>query len=209
MKILAHRGHWREPTEKNTLAAFECAWSGGFGIETDLRDLDGTIVVSHDPPARGALTFETLLQAYAERGKQTPLALNVKADGLQEPVAKCLEKYHVENFFVFDMSVPDSLSYLRAAMPVFLRRSEYEPWTVLHDKAAGIWLDAFASAWWTPDDVRSLHVRGKQVAVVSPELHGRPHEALWSALRQLEPDTNSGLLLCTDFPNDADRFFAV
>lgn len=207
MKILAHRGHWREPAEKNTLAAFELAWSGGYGIETDLRDLDGTIVVSHDLPERGALEFESLLQAYTKRGNETPLALNIKSDGLQKAVAQYLEKYQVANFFVFDMSVPDSLSYLRAAMPVFLRRSEYEPWTALHDKAAGIWLDAFNGAWWTPDDVRALRTQGKRVAIVSAELHGRPHEDLWQALLQLGPDTKAGLLLCTDFPDDAERFF--
>ena len=106
-------------------------------------------------------------------------------------------------------SVPDSLSYLRAGMRVFLRRSEYEPWTSLHDKAAGIWLDAFAGEWWTLDDVRLLRAHGKPVAIVSPELHGRPQEELWRALRQLEPDTQAGLLLCTDFPKDAARFFEL
>lgn len=207
MKILAHRGHWREPREKNTLAAFERAWSGGYGIETDLRDLDGTIVVCHDLPGRDALPFESLLQAYAARGKATPLALNIKADGLQNTVMQALTAYDVENFFVFDMSVPDSLFYLRAGMPAFARRSEFEPHTPLHDKAAGVWLDAFETEWWGPDLVRTLHVQGKTVAIVSPELHGRPHETMWHDLRDLAPEIAAGLLLCTDFPEEAERFF--
>jgi hypothetical protein len=207
MKILAHRGHWLEPQQKNSFAAFERAWSGDFGIETDLRDLDGAIVVSHDPPQRGAATFESLLQAHAARAPQTPLALNIKADGLQSAVAQSLAKYHAANFFVFDMSVPDSLSYLRAGLPVFLRLSEYEPQTPLLDRAAGVWLDAFERDWWTPDTVRALQARGRSVAIVSPELHGRPHEDTWQALRSLEPEVRSSALLCTDFPADADRFF--
>jgi hypothetical protein len=40
MEFLAHRGHRHERQAANTSSAFERAWSGGFGIETDLRDHD-------------------------------------------------------------------------------------------------------------------------------------------------------------------------
>jgi glycerophosphoryl diester phosphodiesterase len=208
MKILAHRGYWREPLEKNSFAAFERAWSGAYGIETDLRDLDGDIVVSHDPPQRGVFGFESLLKTYTAKGNETPLALNIKADGLQSAVAQLLARYQVKNFFVFDMSVPDSLHYLRAGLPVFLRLSEYEPRTALIDRAAGVWLDAFERDWWTLDTVRALHAQGKSVAIVSPELHGRPYEGQWQSLRLLDTDIRNALMLCTDFPEEADRFFA-
>ena len=33
IKILAHRGFWKEETEKNTKTAFERAFNSGFGIE--------------------------------------------------------------------------------------------------------------------------------------------------------------------------------
>jgi hypothetical protein len=207
MKILAHRGHWLAPLEKNNFAAFERAWAGGFGVETDLRDLGGRVVVSHDPPGNDAASFESLLQAHAARGRGTPLALNIKADGLQNAVAQLLTKYSIPDFFVFDMSVPDSLSYLAAGLPVFLRLSEFEPETSLIDRAAGIWLDAFKHDWWTADTVRDLCARGKAVAVVSPELHGRPHQEAWQALRLLEPDVRGRVLLCTDFPDNAAKFF--
>lgn len=207
MKILAHRGYWRETGEKNTLPAFERAWAGAYGIETDLRDLDGNIVVCHDLPNRGALPFTHLLQAYVAHGKSTPLALNIKADGLQSIVARALTTHHVDNYFLFDMSIPDSLSYLRAGMPVFARLSEYEPHSLLHDKTAGVWLDAFETEWWTLDLLRTLRVQDKTVAIVSPELHGRRHEPLWQALRDLPPGIAAGLLLCTDFPDDAAHYF--
>ena len=207
MKILAHRGYWRDVREKNTLAAFDRAWSGGYGIETDLRDIDGSIVVSHDLPDRGALSFLNFLQAYAARGKATPLALNIKADGLQQAVAHHLSRYNAEDYFFFDMSVPDSLSYLRAGMPVYARLSEYEPHTPLHERAAGVWLDAFEGEWWNLDLVRSLRAQTKAVAIVSPELHGRSHQGVWNALRNLAPSIDAGLLLCTDLPEDAEQFF--
>jgi len=208
MKILAHRGHWLTPPEKNTFAAFERAWSGAYGIETDLRDLDGRVVISHDPPTKGAIDFERLLQAQAAWGPQTPFALNVKADGLHTLIAESIERYRIKDYFVFDMSVPDTLHYLRAGMPVFLRLSEYEPSAPLLDRAKGIWLDAFEDDWWTVDMLRSFHAQGKIVAIVSPELHRRPHQALWQRVKELEPDVLSNLMLCTDFPSEADRFFA-
>lgn len=208
MKILAHRGHWREPSEKNGFAAFERAWDNGHGIETDLRDLDGRVVVSHDPPLRGALDFEAFLEAYAARGNETPLALNIKADGLCSAAAQTLVKHKIRNFFVFDMSVPDSLHYLRAGLPVFLRLSEYESQTSLFDRAVGVWLDAFEREWWTSHTVRGLHAAGKMIAIVSSELHGRPHSDLWRTLQALDAGTRDDVMLCTDFPDEAARFFA-
>jgi hypothetical protein len=193
----------------NTVRAFERAWSGGYGIETDLRDLNGEVVVSHDPPKRGACTMDRFLAAYAAKGTGMPLALNIKADGLQSAIATAAGKHRVQNFFLFDMSVPDSLHYLRAGLPVFVRLSEYEPETSLLDHASGVWLDAFESEWWTLDVVRSLQARGKTVAIVSPELHRRPHETLWRTLKGLEAETRQELMLCTDFPDAASEAFAA
>ncbi len=176
MKVLAHRGHWLTRPDMNSMAAFERAWAGGYGIETDLRDLDGE-------------------------------ALNIKADGLQDAVAKALAQYRVRNAFVFDMSVPDSLHYLRNGVPAFLRLSEYEGETALLERAAGIWLDGFESEWWSLDIIRTLCSRKKAIAIVSPELHGRPHESAWQMLKGLEGNLRDMVMLCTDFPDRADAFF--
>jgi glycerophosphoryl diester phosphodiesterase len=50
MKIIAHRGMWFNKHEQNTLVAFERALENGFGIETDFRDFNGSLVISHDLP---------------------------------------------------------------------------------------------------------------------------------------------------------------
>ena len=60
-KILAHRGFWQSEDEKNTKVAFERAFDNGFGIETDLRDIKGTIVISHNMPTGDEMTFEEVL----------------------------------------------------------------------------------------------------------------------------------------------------
>ena len=60
--ILAHRGFWTEPAEKNSREALERAFREGFGIETDIRDRNGALVVSHDPPVGdGLMSFDELL----------------------------------------------------------------------------------------------------------------------------------------------------
>jgi hypothetical protein len=43
---------------------------------------------------------------------------------------------------------------------------------------------------------------------VSPELHKRPHEALWRTLKEMESETLDALMLCTDFPDAASEMFA-
>ena len=204
MRLLAHRGWWREAAERNSLGAFERAWSRGWGIETDLRDRLGQLVVSHDPPGPEAESFENIVRRHAALAPATPLALNIKADGLAAAVAAAAGA--VKDRFVFDMSLPDTLPYLRSGLPVFVRLSEYEPETALIERAAGVWLDAFEGQWWTPDTVLALLGRGKAVAVVSPELHGRPHLLAWTALKTL--GVHGGLMLCTDHPEAAEAFFA-
>ena len=55
VEILAHRGFWKKESEKNTQIAFERAFDKGFGIETDLRDIKGEIVISHNMPVGGEM----------------------------------------------------------------------------------------------------------------------------------------------------------
>ena len=82
--ILAHRGWWTKPAEKNSFEAIRRAIDAGFGIETDFRDLNGTIVISHDPPQGEVLCAESFFGLYAQIGTNGRLALNIKADGLQK-----------------------------------------------------------------------------------------------------------------------------
>ena len=61
MQILAHRGRWRSPSEKNSEGAFRAALSAGYGIETDIRDFDGRLVISHDPARADAMDLDLSL----------------------------------------------------------------------------------------------------------------------------------------------------
>lgn len=209
MEIIAHRGHWLAEEEKNTVIAFERALKANFGIETDLRDYSGSVVVSHDLPTESSMSFETLLKIYSTyRGKEEPrLALNIKSDGLASSVSNLLEKYKVTNYFVFDMSVPDALSYLKAGLKTFTRQSEYELDPSLYEDCHGVWLDCFSKTWFSEGLITSHVESGKRVCIVSPELHKRTHviKEQWTMLRECHHQRD--LSLCTDFPSDARDFF--
>jgi len=118
MGILSHRGLWRAPEEKNTTAAFLRSFELGFGTETDIRDCDGKLVISHDPPEARAepLPLHVFLDLYDRHGNGLPLALNIKADGLQSRVCDHITAYGIRNYFCFDMSVPDTRGYPRAGV---------------------------------------------------------------------------------------------
>jgi glycerophosphoryl diester phosphodiesterase len=208
MRILSHRGFWLSPAEKNTPEAFARSFVSGFGTETDLRDLDGTLVIAHDPPRQGALMAEAVLKQHRAVDPSLPLALNIKADGLQRMVADLLERLGVPDAFVFDMSVPDMLGWFTAGVPVFTRMSDVEPEPLMADRAAGVWLDAFHSDWWDAGTVDRLLDQGLGVCVVSPDLHRRDHRPAWDKLAVVvERASSDRLMLCTDFPQKAREFF--
>lgn len=69
MYILAHRGYWLYKEEENTLDAFQRAYENGFGIETDVRDYNEQLVISHNIPAAGCTAFSDFADQYAKEGK--------------------------------------------------------------------------------------------------------------------------------------------
>lgn len=203
MLILSHRGWWTERPEQNGAVAFRRALAAGFGIETDLRDSHGGIVISHDMPGAGAMPLSVFLDLAEREACRQPLALNIKADGLQAALAEAMMHRAVADWFVFDMSVPDMLGYRRRGMPYFTRESEVEPEPALYDDASGVWMDQFFGDWVGPDRIGRHLDAGKRVALVSPELHGRDHRPFWDRLAGASWRHNDAVLLCTDFPDQA------
>lgn len=208
MIVLSHRGYWQDPSEKNTPAAFERSFALGFGTETDLRDRDGRLVISHDMAGRDALPAETFFDIYRRHRQPLPLALNIKADGLQAELQRLLAEYQIENYFVFDMAVPDGLVYARQQFRAYTRHSEYEPTPPYYELAQGVWLDEFNGHWLTDEVIEQHLERGKSLCIVSPDLHKRDYRQEWEHYRRLEakigPNT---LMICTDFPEQAREFF--
>lgn len=200
MEIIAHRGWWKTAGEKNSRVAFERAFAGGFGIETDLRDAGGQIVISHDMPRGGEMALSELLHLLGSR--KLTLALNIKADGMAGEIKRLLAEYRCENYFTFDMSIPEMLCQRDAGLRFFTGLSDIAPNPVMIENASGVWLDSFNSDWFDSQTVDEILRRGKSVCIVSPELHGRGYKSVWQKYKDLH-----GVALCTDHPSEAQEFF--
>ena len=77
-KIYCHYGHWDSEDQQNFLLEFLKAVENGFGVETDIRDSQSPKLISHDSVSNSSFSIEDLPKS------GTPIAINVKADGLVE-----------------------------------------------------------------------------------------------------------------------------
>jgi hypothetical protein len=207
MKIISHRGYWRLAAEKNKVAAFNRSFKLGYGTETDVRDCQQQLVISHDIPNGGEIRFSEFLDLASRHTDPSSLtlALNIKADGLATLVKEAIDLHPSLDCFVFDMAVPDMRSYFDVGVPVFTRMSEVEREPAWLGRSAGVWLDGFEDEWYDLQVIERLLEQGKRVCIVSPELHRRPHLPLWTKIAKLVGQDE--VLLCTDLPEDATEFF--
>jgi hypothetical protein len=209
MKIISHRGYWKSKEEQNSIVSFKRALKFGFGIETDLRDSCGKIVISHDLPMGSLLTLDNFLEFYLLETQYLEckpfLALNIKSDGLQKELKTSIEKFKIKNYFVFDMSIPDTLGYASIGMPFFTRRSEYEQSTDVFESEDGVWVDQFDTNWADAGTINSIKSVTDKICIVSPELHGRDYLKYWKAIKEVRDNEN--IMICTDFPGQAQEFF--
>lgn len=211
MEFIAHRGLWLSADDKNSFHSFCEALKMGFGIEVDVRDFNGMLVVSHDPPIAGNFfPLQDLLDFYAAGNYRSTIAFNVKSDGLQVLAAKSLADFRIKNYFFFDMSIPDTLGYMSLNLNVFSRLSEYEsPHQYFLENTAGIWLDSLEGEWIAEKNLVNLSSMSKRICIVSAELHRRNHIPLWNAIKgAIEYGVHEDLFqICTDLPREAKEYF--
>lgn len=208
MIVMSHRGFWKQEDEKNLTIAFKRSFRLGFGAETDIRDYNGELVISHDIADDKCITVKKMFEIYKNFNNDLPLALNIKADGLQKKLKVLLKEYNITNYFVFDMSVPDGLQYLKYDIKSFTRESEYETVPSFYDEANGVWLDEFKSHWIDGDTIQKHIKNNKQICIVSPDLHRREHKNEWQHYKNIEKELGiNNLMICTDFPEEAKEFF--
>jgi hypothetical protein len=210
LKIIAHRGFWNEDILPNSYKSFEHALENGYGIETDFRDFDGALVVSHDPPTKNNYVTADDFFKLASQYPTLTIAINIKADGLQELVKKYIAQYNLTNYFVFDMSVPDMYKYIMSGITCYARKSEFELQPSFEEIANGFWLDAFKEEWYGKENIAELLSTNKNVAIVSAELHKRDNKNQWDIINTLKGNIGfQNLFLCTDYPNKAKQFFTL
>ncbi len=199
-RIFAHRGLWQgKSNNQNTIHAIRDALSLGFSIETDIRDQNKKIVISHDPPSRNESSLDFHLALALPRSKKQAFALNVKSDGLLGLMTGI--EFGDEDFF-FDMSFPERYKYLNSGFPVAQRISDFEPLSEVYFEAKVdckfIWVDMFQTDWPVIAKLENFSSKHKYV-FVSPELHGRSNGDFWTWLGR-SWNSHSNFYLCTDEP---------
>lgn len=208
MQVLSHRGLWYDfKKESNKRIAFERSFDKNLGTETDLRDICGRIVISHDMPNGDEMSFSDLMEIM--NGRNLPLALNIKADGMIDEIIRILSFYNHTNYFTFDMSIPDMVVQINKGASVFTGCSDILPRPALLEKATGIWLDSFYSDWFEENTVSEFLAQGKKVCVVSSDLHKRDVRSQWEKIKMFSCFSNKNLMLCTNEPEAAKKYFGM
>ena len=208
MKILAHRGYWNQKIEKNTPLALRTALEHGYGFESDVRDYAGRMVISHNIATANSQDAEEVFKWLYDFGDNFCFAINIKADGLKDILKSYLTKYSITNYFLFDMSVPQMVEFREMELRYFTRQSEVESNPVMYEDAAGVWIDGFWSTDWITKELLDEHIRnGKEVCLVSPDLHGKEnYKEFWQKLVDDKIELCK-VILCTDHPDEAKEFF--
>ncbi len=208
MKILAHRGYWNTAIEKNSGLALRTALEKSYGFESDVRDYNGHLVISHNIANKDSFEAEQVFKWLFEFRDNFCFAINIKADGLKDILNDYIKKYNLTNYFLFDMSVPQMVEFNEMGMRFFTRQSEVEVIPCMYEQAAGIWIDGFFGTEWITETLLQNHIENdKEICLVSPELHGRTdYREFWEKIKEYNLDFDK-ILICTDVPDEAKEFF--
>ena len=172
-----------------------------FGVEVDIRSNNNNLIMHHDPFKRGEL-FEEWVELY----KHKFLILNVKEEGLEEPLLKLMRQHNINNFFFLDQSFP----FLRKTALLGERRcavriSEYENIETvlsLSNMVDWVWVDCFTDFPLDIDDNARLKNAGFKICIVSPELQGRSDKShVMEFRRKIESLDIIGDAVCTKYPD--------
>ncbi|SCW85520.1 hypothetical protein SAMN04487970_107212 [Paenibacillus tianmuensis] len=164
MEFIAHRVNTIEELVKTP---------SHYGLEIDLRDYAGRLIVQHDPFVDG-VDFEEYLKHYNHK----TLILNIKSERIEHKVLELVRKYNVTDYFFLDSSFP--MIYLLSNLgekKIALRYSEFEGLdTILNmqGKVEWVWVDCFTKLPITSETYKMMKEAGFKLCLVSPELQGKP-----------------------------------
>lgn len=215
ISIIAHRGLWQAKNEMNTLKSFKYSFEMGFGIETDIRDKDGELYISHDPilDDKNCAKFSELIDLYKLYGINKILAINIKSDGIIKKADDLLKKNKIKRYFFFDMSIPDLfLANKLYCHNLYARLSEFENPINLKNITSGLCLDSFYGELYFSEDTIVKINDYSSIIIISPELHGFTEVNLnvfWDTINCtfLKKYPEKNFMICTDKPLEANEFF--
>lgn len=185
----------------NTLDASSAAvlFSSADGIEFDLRDSNGELIVQHDACSRNKFpesrTRETAASAGTEFQQRNGqlfsefltycptnkfYIVNIKAEGFEELAIQMLTDAGIHTFFLLDCGMPSIVRLGRKGeRRMAVRFSEYESFETVIAVApfvSWIWIDVFTRLTFTKEHATRAKELGLRLCLVSPELQGQPEK---------------------------------
>ena len=170
MLHIAHRINYLDSDVANTI------FSVADGIEFDIRDSNGDLIVQHDACQTGQpfsefLTFCPPSKFYI---------VTVKAEGIEEIAIQLLTEHGIQNFFLLDCGMPSLVRLGRAGEKrLAVRFSEYESFETVAAVASfvsWIWVDVFTRLPLTKQSSEKAKELGLRLCLVSPELQRQPEK---------------------------------
>jgi glycerophosphoryl diester phosphodiesterase len=204
MQIICHRGLWEKKSEQNGNQACLQAALQYDGMEIDLKNLNGKIVLSHDPIVQDH--SYTSLESVLKKSPDTFYALNIKEDGLSSELNRLINKYKIKSYMCFDLSGPEIVKYKEQNLVTFDRFGDQDL-LPSHRKIQGVVLDVFKSRNFSKI-IKQLKVSPSiPLFIISPELHGQDPINSWKIIRSFEMTHKNPIYLCTDLFLEASAYF--
>lgn len=174
-------------------------------MEIDIRTLNGNLVISHDLPDEYSPVLDPDISIWTSISHDTSIAYNVKQDGVSVMLAQLLDGVPKHDGFAFDMSIPETIIYMKRDLPSALRVSEYEsvraPLFEHFPNVSRVWLDSFESDWWMDESDVLSNMSAFRLYIVSPEIHGRDPRPVWTWFAAAF-ESGANVYLCTDHPEE-------
>lgn len=166
-----------------------------YGVELDLRDNNGKLILMHDPFLDGE-DFEEYLKHY----NHGTMILNIKSERIEHKVLELIEQYKIKKYFFLDSSFPmiKTLSDL-GERNIALRYSEFEgidTLKLMSGKADWVWVDCFTKLPVDNKIFNEIKNMGYKLCLVSPELQ-KQEEKLKDFARQIKNENIYFDAICT------------
>lgn len=202
MKIICHRGLWTKHEDQNGMKACLEGMNRFDGIEVDLKNKFGKIVLSHDPLRKNQKAIE--LESLFEKNRTSFYALNIKEDGLGPELQRLLKLYKVKSYMCFDLSSPEKYRYQKLKLRCFDRYGDQDENFLI--RPSGVVIDVFHGANESKFLRKTKGLDPKiPIFIISPELHRREHINFWRKIKNLP---QKQIYLCTDFPDEAKKILS-
>ena len=148
------------------------------GIEFDIRDSAGELIVVHD--AFMTDYYQTFSEFLTFCRPDKFYIVNVKAEGIEQRAIHMLEAAGIRNFFLLDVGIPAMMRLHKTGETRFaIRYSEVEPMEnvdALKHIGTWVWVDCFTKYSLTREVAQTFKSWGLKICLVSPDLQGRPDE---------------------------------